>query len=186
MDMLELLPPPSLILLEQDLIYKTEAVLLGLPPPPPPTAAAASIAPPPEQPLSVSSPPVTRVNMFAHTVEAGNEVEVDDEAVDLDCWMSVLISSVVGHLLKGSPSLHGSGRFRPSCSLARCPLHRNPGPRSAAAPAHHVWRPCRSQPLQRIQGRDASCRGTSSSALGFGPATSSSLYRPTLFAWDAG
>jgi hypothetical protein len=73
MDMLELLPPPSLILLEQDLIYKTEVVLLGLPPPPPPTAAAAPIAPSPEQPLSVSSPPVTRVNMFAHIVEAGNE-----------------------------------------------------------------------------------------------------------------
>jgi hypothetical protein len=34
-DMLELLPPPPLILLEQGLIYETEAVLLGLPSPPP-------------------------------------------------------------------------------------------------------------------------------------------------------
>jgi hypothetical protein len=142
-DMLELLPPPPPILLEQDLIYKIEAVLLEPPPPSPPVVAAAPTAPPPEQPPSVPSPPaVARVNMFAHTVEAG-----DDEAVDLDHWMSVLISSIIGHSLEGGPSLHGTGRFRPFCSPARRPRHCNLGPRSAAAPAHCVWRrPCRSQP----------------------------------------
>jgi hypothetical protein len=51
--------------------------------------------------------------MSAHTVEAGDEAEVDDEAVDLNRRMLVLISTVIGHLLKGDPSLHGSGWFRP-------------------------------------------------------------------------
>jgi hypothetical protein len=190
-DMLELLPPPPLILLEQDLIYKTEAMLLGPLPPPPPAVAAVLTAPPLEQPLSVSSPPATRINMFTHTVEAGDEAEVDDEAVDLDRRMSVLISPVIDHLLEGDPSLHESGWFRSSRSLACCPRHRNLGPRFAVAPARCVWRRhCHSQPLRRIRGCDASCRGTSSSALGSAlgvePATSSSPYRPTLFAWDLG
>jgi hypothetical protein len=161
-DVLELLPPPPPILLEQDLIYETKVVLLGLPPPPPPAAAAAPTAPPPEQPPSVLSPPAARVNLFAHTVEAGDEAEVNNEAVDLDRRMLVLIS-VIGHLLEGSPSLHGSGRFHPSRSPACRPRHCNPGLRSATAPTRRVWRrPCRSQPPQRIRGHDASCRGTSS------------------------
>jgi hypothetical protein len=148
------------ILLEQGLIYKTEAVLLGLPPQPPPAAPAAPTAPPPEQPPSVSSPPAVRVNLFTHTMEAGNEAEVDVEAIDLDRRMSMLISSVIGHLLEGGPSLHGSRQFHPSRSLARCPRHCNPAPRSITAPAQR--RPCCSQPPRRIQGHDTSCRGTSS------------------------
>jgi hypothetical protein len=186
-DMLELLPPPPLILLEQDLIYKIEAMLLGPLPPPPPAVATMLTAPPLEQSLFVSSPPATRINMFTHTMEAGDEAEVDDEAVDLDHRMSVLISPVIDHLLEGDPSLHESGQFRSSHLLACCPRHRNLGPRFAVAPARCVWRRhCHSQPLRRIRGRDASCRGASSSALGVGPATSSSPYRPTLFAWDPG
>jgi hypothetical protein len=135
-----------------------------------PTKVSTPIAPPPEQPPSVSSPPIVRVNMFAHIVETGDEAEVDDS-----------------HLLEGSPSLHGSGRFRPSRSPARRPRHHNPGPRSATTPARRVWRrPWSSQPPWRIRGRNASCCETSSSALGFGPTTSSLLYSPTLFAWDPG
>jgi hypothetical protein len=56
-----------------------------------PAAAAALTAPPLEQPPSVLSPPAARVNLFAHTMEAGNEAEVDDEAVDLNRRMLVLI-----------------------------------------------------------------------------------------------
>jgi hypothetical protein len=59
--------------------------------------------------------------MFTHTVEASDEAEVDDEAANLDRQMSVLISSVIGHLLEGGPSLHGSRRFCPSRSPARHP-----------------------------------------------------------------
>jgi hypothetical protein len=81
----------------------------------PPAAVAASTAPPLEQPPSLPSPPAARVNMFAHTAEAGGEAEVD-----LNCRMSVLMSSVIGHLLEGDPSLHRSGQFRPS----RSPIHR--------------------------------------------------------------
>jgi hypothetical protein len=114
-DMLELWPPPPPILLEQDLINKTDAMLLGPPPPPPPAAVAAPTAPPLEQPPSLPSPPAARVNMFAHTAEADGEAEVN-----LNRRMSVLMSSVIGHLLEGDPSLHRSGQFRPSCS----PIHR--------------------------------------------------------------
>jgi hypothetical protein len=80
-DMLELLPLPPPILLEQDLIYKTEAVLLVPLYPSPPAAAAAPTAPP----SFVTSPPAARVNMFTHTMAANN-----NEAVDLDRRMSVL------------------------------------------------------------------------------------------------
>jgi hypothetical protein len=59
--------------------------------------------------------------MFAHITETGGKAEVDDEAVDLDCRMSVLISSVIGHLLEGGPSLHGFGWFYSSRSPVRHP-----------------------------------------------------------------